>query len=633
MRCPRLRPLAWLVGLAVCLAVPSAGAGPAMDPARMSGMPRPDPQLRPGVITVRCLLGSFDRPAAGITVTLAIEAVDGRTSSREAVTGAEGRAEFGDLKDLIGATAIATAELGGQVLRTQPMVLHAEAGTRVMLVKPNAAAAAPAPAGAGGAAPHGGSAAGHGGSVPSPGKPFPLSGRPPGTIVAGTLDLRGGGKPVTDLEVTLTITPPSGAPFTKVLRSDKDGRAVFGGLQGDDYPNGTTFQIAAPIVAGQPAVTSEAFELGETAIAVVLTAGDVGGGSVAGGTAAPRRAKLPGPRIVPSLASGVVLVRLVDGDGKPVSEQAVQVVRKDVTGKTDTYRGVTGADGRAKVEAKVAAASHYFVGVVHDGAPYQSGFFELHDGAGVAVDMRVFPSTSDLSVVRSAASYELRGRENDQLEVRQDFEVLVAGDRAYWPAGGLRIEGAEGAHGLVVVGNASRWLEHKDGEPFAKLAGPIPPGEVVSLSVAYLVSHDGSAEFRWQSPFALQDFSVVLPEGMELVEPEGVAPETSSHSGTLRRFSLGERPIGAPVEFDVAGMPARPRVFVRVAQVLSALMGLGLLIGLVTAGREHKAVRLVARRDALLAKLDTELVDEERARVIAALDRVYRALDKGGGTP
>ena len=48
-----------------------ASAQPMMvDPSKMSGMPRPDPQVPAGTITVRLIRGSLDKRMVGVDVTL-----------------------------------------------------------------------------------------------------------------------------------------------------------------------------------------------------------------------------------------------------------------------------------------------------------------------------------------------------------------------------------------------------------------------------------------------------------------------------------------------------------------------------------------------------------------------------------
>ena len=85
--------------------------------------------------------------------------------------------------------------------------------------------------------------------------------------------------------------------------------------------------------------------------------------------------------------------------------------------------------------------------------------------------------------------------ERDHAGVAQVYEVLVSGDKAFWPGEGFRVDGLVGTKSLQVMRSAEEWLDHEDDKaPFVTLAHPIPPGEVVSLSVHYGIEHDGEIE-------------------------------------------------------------------------------------------------------------------------------------------
>ena len=134
-RCIRL--CAWIL----CLAGPArALAQPMFDPAQMSGIPRPDPQVRAGEITVRVIRGQMTNNVAGQEVEL----ISSSGESKKEKTGADGRARFSGLST--GSRWTARTELDGQALVSQPMDVTGQAGIRLMLV----AKLAPATAGTGG---------------------------------------------------------------------------------------------------------------------------------------------------------------------------------------------------------------------------------------------------------------------------------------------------------------------------------------------------------------------------------------------------------------------------------------------------------------------------------------------------
>ncbi len=124
--------------LLLCLAV-SALAQP--DPRQMSGIPRPDPNLSDGSITVRVIRGSFANDVAGQTVEL--RAGD-RGSTAE--TDEEGRATFLTLNP--GEQVTVATELDGVELESLPFAAPGRGGVAVLLVgasgDPGAADARPA---------------------------------------------------------------------------------------------------------------------------------------------------------------------------------------------------------------------------------------------------------------------------------------------------------------------------------------------------------------------------------------------------------------------------------------------------------------------------------------------------------
>ena len=81
------------------------------DPRQMSGIPRADPAVPAGTLTVRCLLGTFAQPAVGVTVSLRT-ADTGQEVRREAVADAAGRATFEGLDPLHALRQVAACKKG-----------------------------------------------------------------------------------------------------------------------------------------------------------------------------------------------------------------------------------------------------------------------------------------------------------------------------------------------------------------------------------------------------------------------------------------------------------------------------------------------------------------------------------------
>ena len=129
------------VGAGVLLLCLDASALAQPDPRQMSGIPRPDPNLSDGSITVRVIRGSFANNVDGQAVEL--RAGD-RVSTAE--TDGEGRATFLTLNP--GEQVTVATELDGVELESLPFATPGRGGVAVLLVgasgDPGAADARPA---------------------------------------------------------------------------------------------------------------------------------------------------------------------------------------------------------------------------------------------------------------------------------------------------------------------------------------------------------------------------------------------------------------------------------------------------------------------------------------------------------
>ncbi|MBC8070024.1 MAG: hypothetical protein IAG13_16925, partial [Deltaproteobacteria bacterium] len=464
--------------------------------------------------------------------------------------------------------------------------------------------------------------------VPLPGTAFPLEGTPAGELVVGTFDLDAR-KPLSGIEVTLEIAKADGTKEKRTAITDERGKVDFHELGAPKTPAGTKLTVSAVVVAGAPAQRSASFEMdAKIGMAVVLAKGTLS--AQAEQPQRPtQRPRVPGPRVVASLASGHVRARIVDAGDKPVSGQRVIVVKKDATNSDVEYPGTTGADGTAEIEVAIQSDAIYLVETIYDGGPYRSGFFQVDRQGGIAVDLRVYETTSDVRRVRAVAQFDVDGLENDHARVVQLQDVMVMGDEAYWPAGGMRIFPAAGAKNLKVLPMSEEFLAHDDEKaPWVTLAGPLPPGELVRLGLAYLVEHDGDAELVWSTPLDSLETSVLVGPGLQL-EAEGAKP--SDHESPIPEkviYVMGPRAPGAELDMTISGLPTRNPVYRIIAAIIATLL-VGLTMAMVVLRpRADARTRLLARRDELLAVLEHAAADpSRRTRVITALDRVYRQLD------
>jgi hypothetical protein len=104
------------------------------DPSQMSGIPRPDPSVPAGRLSIRVLRGDFAHPMVGQEVQL-----DGTGGPRSAKVDETAHAVFDGLA--IGETYTAHATAGDQTVTSQPVEMPPSSGVKLMLVfKPDAKA-------------------------------------------------------------------------------------------------------------------------------------------------------------------------------------------------------------------------------------------------------------------------------------------------------------------------------------------------------------------------------------------------------------------------------------------------------------------------------------------------------------
>jgi len=132
--------LDFCLAVVICLLQTASIASAQMpDPRQMSGIPRPDPQLQNGVVTVRVIRGSFDNPVVSLTVEL-----EGSSPAMRATTDDMGRAEFKGVP--AGTRVKAVASVAGERIESQEFAMPGSGGIRLALV---AAGPAGSPSGAG----------------------------------------------------------------------------------------------------------------------------------------------------------------------------------------------------------------------------------------------------------------------------------------------------------------------------------------------------------------------------------------------------------------------------------------------------------------------------------------------------
>jgi hypothetical protein len=615
--------------LALLLARPGLAQGPgqpAMDPRAMSGIPRVDPQTEAGTIVVRVLRGSFQNPGVGLTVTLELRSLDGsKLEKRTAVSVEQGRASFADLGVYAGGTAVASVEFDGEIVRSQEVKLDPNVGVRMLLVQ-----------GAAAAAPSGASPAASGepavGEVPMPGTAFPNPGQQPGSVVVGTLDLTGG-RPFVGVEVTLEVTKPDAPVERRSARSDSRGAARFGDLA--ELPPGTTLVAEATLNGEKKRSESFSLEGQKHGLAVVLA---VIGAAASGAPATAERRPLQTPRAVPTLPEGTVRATIYGPDDRPVPDLDVTVVRLDVTGTRETFPGKNRPRRRRPRRGRRAHRRQPLPGrgpVQRRPvplAPVPDAAHGRHARAARLPHHQRPQQDPQRRAVRRRGPGERPGPRRPAASGRRRGRQRRSGRPPRRP---LRISGPTGAAGMVVLDRATVELDHKEGAPFATLSEPLPPGEMVDMSIAYLMPHRGALNLQWSSPFPVANGRVVLTPELSVKKGAQSGPVRPPHQegqGPVEfdLYELGPLAAGARYDLEIEGLVTTPRTFRHLGLAFGLLILLGTGLAALLSPRASLLQRLRNRRDALLRQLDRlepGKQDDARQRVIMALDQVYRQLD------
>jgi len=221
----------------VLLALVAVGGGAARlsaqmpDPRQMSGIPRPDPALAAGTVTVRVIRGTFTDPVVSQTVELL-----GGAAPRQASTDEAGRAEFTGVTS--GARLKAVATVAGERLESQEFAAPASGGIRLMLVAATAADPTAAPA------------------APSAASPAAAPAQP-GSIVLGeesrfVFEMGDDGLNVFYVLqlVNAASTPVQTGPIIFELPVAASGAAVLDGSSPQASMNGRVLTITGPFAPG-----------------------------------------------------------------------------------------------------------------------------------------------------------------------------------------------------------------------------------------------------------------------------------------------------------------------------------------------------------------------------------------------
>lgn len=347
-----------------------------------------------------------------------------------------------------------------------------------------------------------------------------------------------------------------------------------------------------------------------------------------------RRVELPeqGVAEAPDLPAGVVLVRVVDPQGRPLPDVRVRLgaMRE---GEHQAAREVrTRVDGVAQFDhLETGTNISYRASVEYEGARFSSPPFQLSPNVGEHVQIVRFPVENDpRSVLISDARVEITFNDDRLLVVQRvtivNFSSMsISGQEvrpmAFVPREGLRFRLPRGFLAFRAdeesLGMSDLRMTEEGG--YAVLRGSILPmgaqQEGVSVAFQYRIKLDSSdIPLDLALPLPVLRATVVsqAPQGMRL-EVEGMPQaEERTHNGqriliTGRERRSREDPALGEIHVRLAGIPpaAGPE------RAMAALAAAGIALGSVFAGVRNHRRRAGAPRDpALLRERKRRLLEE-----------------------
>lgn len=393
---------------------------------------------------------------------------------------------------------------------------------------------------------------------------------------------------IAGVEVVGIWTTPDGKPGFQTARSGDDGRALFANM-----PVGATFR-ARTKVDGRSLETSE-FEVpgaGGTRLLVIVgqdaddAMGDMTGpgphGSAPAGTVPgvhaskmETNAKLP---------AGTIEIKVLTSDGKPIPGARVSLAQAQAKGGgIDLKHADTDDTGVARFGGLGRGPGGPWAAVVErDGLRVGTELFTLDAQHGSSGELRIPQKTSDLSVLRLAASSRLMIEPREEsLALLQSLVLENGSDKAFAPGPrGLLVPLPDGCTDAEKLAGGVD-VEIKEGAG-AILRGIVPPTKTATAALQVQVAcvlprHDDSqVEIVQPMPLGLQGGLVMMPAmlsiGLAAPGLRALPPERDENGNDLRLYELASVPPGQPLRLTVTGLPRRPRAGKWVAGVLATLL-------------------------------------------------------------
>ncbi len=386
-------------------------------------------------------------------------------------------------------------------------------------------------------------------------------------------------------------------------------------------------------------------------------------------SALPAAAQMPDPRLmhgqaIPAgeLPAGSVTVRVV----RESIGNNVPGVPVELHGAGDVRRATTGADGRAQF-ASVPPGARVHARAVVDGERLESTTFDVPADSGVRTILvaglglgtgggapgATAPPSSAAAGASGALAFGNNTRfaiefQDDTIAVFYLLEIVNGSSAPVTPASPLVITlPAEAVGAALLEGASPRAVVN--GRRIS-IAGPFSMG-VTAVPIAFRVESWGARhEFVQVFPLALDQVAAGVQRlsGLTVESPQAPSVREASLSGQAFFIASGPGlPAGTPLRLTLVGLPHKsPLPLYATLALAAAVAGIGVWLAMTRGtGTDHSRQRLEARRSrglAALAALDADYkagrlpasaYEERRARLLADLERVYGALDRGGIPP
>ncbi|MCG8423099.1 MAG: hypothetical protein MJE77_34790 [Proteobacteria bacterium] len=629
----------------------AAGAAPMLDPRRMSGIPRGEPNDAGRTLTVSAVQGIVTDKIAGHPVHLVGYAADGSIFKISQKTGEDGRARFDNLvagRVAYYAMSSFARTSGGQPVtdrvRSRWIIMPPQVGVRLML----AGLAAESRAG------------------PVEDLDGAKEGVAPGDVVVQINGYSNRSMSATLYEIVdgngkesirRVASAPVGPPTPREVKG-----SIGDAVQRADQTAGT-LTVAVNRQAGQPEPVPGA------SVEIVRVSGGAGqpapSGRAARGVQAQAQSAGPmrsftdgqGQARFADLAPGAQYRAVVTVYGQRIESASFTVPQAGglLLGATVQWR--TASTGEARFRG-IAADKVYFAEVVFEKKPYRSAPFMTVPERGAAVGLLIYP--------RTLFSFHMTAEPDDEY-MRFRAQMVVSNySYAPWDPGdeGLVIPLPRGfVNGAVAEEDAEKVKVEPDRGLIWR--GTVPPGRVGFLAGFFLRAKGGSFDFDMDLPMGVAQSNIIMRKnpGMEIHGlPASVRPrqEKDRNGGDLFVISditiLPKKSMG----FSVSGLIQRP-VLERYASHVVGLAVVAILAwgfygifdnrrreaemardsgrGTSTAQRS-KQRKLQKKREELLDQLVTlesgnkrgdvssSEYQRQRARLKRELERVYTDLDR-----